>query len=226
MRGAIWWIDRWRASSAFRELTLEEQGAYRNLLDECWLAEGGIPNTERALSMACGDPAAWPRLRDAVLKRFALDPLTNTWRHPVVDRVLHESRRKARNQRTYRAGLALRLAGFPKPESPVANHVTGNVAGNVPRSLDQENHPDPDARARSTDDARAEGSDGGRARNGAAKHAEVCEDPMCCEDGARNQERTDEDQPSHEPVPASPAEAPGPFSLDAEPSATDDSDPS
>ena len=72
MRAAWWWIDRWQKSTAFKDLTLEEQGAYRNLLDELWLRDGVLPNDERILARLCGDALAWPRIREAVLKHFQL----------------------------------------------------------------------------------------------------------------------------------------------------------
>jgi uncharacterized protein YdaU (DUF1376 family) len=70
LRGMTWWIDRWRQSSAFTSLTVEEQGAYRNLLDEAWLRGGGIPNDSKLLARASGDPLRWPKLKKNVLKFF------------------------------------------------------------------------------------------------------------------------------------------------------------
>ena len=43
MRAAWWWIDRWRKSTAYTDMTAEEQGVYRNLLDELWLRDGVLP---------------------------------------------------------------------------------------------------------------------------------------------------------------------------------------
>jgi hypothetical protein len=40
-----WWIDRWRKSTAFTDMTLSNR-AYRNLLDECAL-RGPIPDDDR-----------------------------------------------------------------------------------------------------------------------------------------------------------------------------------
>lgn len=67
-----WWIDRWRKSSAFMDMTLEEQGAYRNLIDEATLRGGPLPNDERILGKACGDALAWRRVRPVVMTRFVL----------------------------------------------------------------------------------------------------------------------------------------------------------
>ena len=63
LRGMTWWIDRWRQSTAFIDLTLEEQGAYRNLCEEAWLRGGAIPNDPRVLARASGDAVRWPKLK-------------------------------------------------------------------------------------------------------------------------------------------------------------------
>jgi hypothetical protein len=61
--GLMWWIDRWRKSTAFTDLTLEEQGAYRNLLDEGALRGGAIPDDERVLAKASGDALRWSEVK-------------------------------------------------------------------------------------------------------------------------------------------------------------------
>jgi uncharacterized protein YdaU (DUF1376 family) len=101
MRGLIWWIDRWRGSSAYIDLTVEQQGMYRNLLDECCLRDGGIPNDDRVLAKASGDPARWPKMRKAVMKRFTL--VDGVWRNGVLDHVVTQATRNARRQAAYRA---------------------------------------------------------------------------------------------------------------------------
>lgn len=85
MRGAWWWIDRWRKSTAYTDMTLAEQGAYRNLLDELWLRGGVLPDDERILAKIGGDAVAWPTVREAVLKRFTVTP--EGLRHPTHDEV-------------------------------------------------------------------------------------------------------------------------------------------
>jgi uncharacterized protein YdaU (DUF1376 family) len=97
-----WWIDRWRRSSAYIDLTLEEQGAYRNLLDEATLRGGAIPDNPEVLAKACGDPRRWPKVRAVVLARFTLTP--DGWRNETLDGVLQETDRRAEKQRTYRHG--------------------------------------------------------------------------------------------------------------------------
>lgn len=95
-----WWIDRWRKSTAYTDMTLEEQGAYRNLLDEAHLRGGYLPDDERILAKACGDAHAWKRVRKTVLARF-----TKTRRglhNETLGEVMKESMRRAEKQRKYR----------------------------------------------------------------------------------------------------------------------------
>lgn len=103
MNALWWWIDRWRKSTAFMDMTLEQQGAYRNLLDEATLRGGPLPNDERVLAKACGDARAWRRLREAMLSRFELRG--DGWHNETLDAVLHQSERRATNQANYRARL-------------------------------------------------------------------------------------------------------------------------
>lgn len=100
LTGLWWWIDRWRKSSAFMDMTLEEQGAYRNLIDEAALRGGPLPVDERVLAKASGDALAWERVRPAVMARFARRE--DGWRNETLDEVLKESRRRSRKQRAYR----------------------------------------------------------------------------------------------------------------------------
>lgn len=95
-----WWIDRWRKSTAYADLTLEEQGAYRNLLDEATLRGGPLPDDERILAKASGDATRWLEVRPAVMKRFKKTP--EGWRNDTLDKVLHESTRRAAKQQRYR----------------------------------------------------------------------------------------------------------------------------
>jgi uncharacterized protein YdaU (DUF1376 family) len=83
------------------DLNLEEQGAYRNLLDEARLRGGFIPDNEDILAKACGDPRRWPKVRTAMLARFELTP--SGWHNLTLDSVIRESERRALKQRAYRA---------------------------------------------------------------------------------------------------------------------------
>jgi len=84
-----WWIDRWRKSTAYMDMTLEQQGAYRNLLDEATLRGGPLPNDERVLAKACGDARAWRRIRPAVMARFELKD--DGWHNETLDEVYARS---------------------------------------------------------------------------------------------------------------------------------------
>jgi len=117
MTGLWWWIDRWRTSAAFREMTLEEQGAYRNLIDEASLSGGALPDNERILAKASGDAMRWPDLRDTVLAKFTLTP--TGWRNDTLDAVLRESRMRSEKQARYR-----------NRQGNAAGHVARNGRGN------------------------------------------------------------------------------------------------
>lgn len=125
MNGLYWWVDRWRKSRAYVEMTLEEQGAYRNLLDEATLRDGKLPMDERILAKICGDVLAWKRVRKSVLAKFVRRG--RSWRNRTLDRVLHESKRRIDKQRAYRARLG----------NAVGNE-RGNNRGNKRGSLDQD----------------------------------------------------------------------------------------
>lgn len=95
----MWWIDRWRKSTAFVDLNAEAQGAYRNLIDEAWLRGGVIPNDPRMIArVSCADN--WPEIQSVVMARFyAAD---GGWRNLTVDTLIRKSERYADKQRAYR----------------------------------------------------------------------------------------------------------------------------
>jgi uncharacterized protein YdaU (DUF1376 family) len=103
LTGMYWHIDRWRKSTAYTDLTLEEQGAYRNLLDEAWLRGGALPRDERAIAKACGDATRWKLVRGVLLPRFdaGADGLLH---HATLDEILAQSLRRSEKQRAYREG--------------------------------------------------------------------------------------------------------------------------
>lgn len=109
MRAAWWWIDRWRKSTAYTDMTAEEQGVYRNLLDECWLRDGIIPDSDFALKKISGDPDAWPRVREKVLARFT--KVDGGYRNETADEVIAKGRtiHKVRSE-AGKAGAAKREA--------------------------------------------------------------------------------------------------------------------
>lgn len=100
LRALYWWIDRWRKSTAYTDLTLEEQGAYRNLLDEATLRGGPIPDDDRILAKACGDAFAWERIKPRVLARF--ERHDDGWRNATLDSVIQSSTARAARQQRWR----------------------------------------------------------------------------------------------------------------------------
>lgn len=143
MRAAYWLIDLWRSSRASREMTMAEQGAYRNLLDEIWIREGPLPLDEAKLAAISGAYSEWPALRAGVLAHFHRG--IDGWHHPVAEKVMRESKRLAVKQARYRARKAAEraLTGVTLPVS---------VTGNVGRSKSKKNkNPESDAGARGLD---------------------------------------------------------------------------
>ena len=100
LMGLLWWIDRWRTSTAFLDMTLEEQGAYRNLLDEAYLRGGVLPDDDRMLAKACGDATRWPSVRDHVLAKFRLTP--SGWHNETLTAVFRVAHGRADRQQQYR----------------------------------------------------------------------------------------------------------------------------
>lgn len=100
MRAAWWWIDRWRTSSAYMALSLAEQGAYRNLLDELWLRDGLLPGNDRFLAMASGAGSEWESVKAGVMAQFYEVP--GGWRNKTHDEVMEESKRRSQKQARYR----------------------------------------------------------------------------------------------------------------------------
>jgi uncharacterized protein YdaU (DUF1376 family) len=102
VRALYWWIDRWRRSTAFSDMTLAEQGAYRNLLDEAALRGGALPFDERVIAKASGDAVEWPALRETVMRRFTQQ--ADGWHNETLDKVLTETSARAERQRRWRNG--------------------------------------------------------------------------------------------------------------------------
>lgn len=136
LTGLWWWIDRWRKSSAYMDMTLEQQGAYRNLLDEATLRGGALPNDERILGKACGDAKRWSKVRGVVLARFTLKP--DGWHHETLDEVLLRSE----EIRTTRANSG-RRGGLTTQAKRQAHREANAVANGQPPDPD----PDPDLKA-------------------------------------------------------------------------------
>jgi uncharacterized protein YdaU (DUF1376 family) len=120
--GLFWWIDRWRKSSAYMDMTVEQQGAYRNLLDEAHLRGGPLPNDERILAKACGDALIWDRVRVAVMARF--DLRDDGWHNDTLDEVYRRTMQLSAARS--KAGISGNRKRWPKTlasaiASPIAN---------------------------------------------------------------------------------------------------------
>jgi uncharacterized protein YdaU (DUF1376 family) len=141
-RAAWWWVDRWRKSTAYTDMSLAEQGAYRNLLDELWLRGGVLPDDDRVLAKVSGDAMAWPSIRPSVMARFY--KTREGWRHETHDEVsrsspnFHKSQSekgkkgaaaKWRNHR--KDGPANSPASSPaiKEDSPANSPANGQIDG-------------------------------------------------------------------------------------------------
>ena len=153
MRAAWWWIDRWRKSTAYTDMTLAEQGAYRNLLDELWLREGLLPNDERILAKACGDALEWQKVRGVVLPKFRLTP--DGYRNDTHDSVMAQAvefRERQRDKGRARAALAARgPAGRYKPSQPddqpddqPSTSRTGKPESSLPSPITDHRTPSPE----------------------------------------------------------------------------------
>lgn len=125
MHAAWWWIDRWRQSTAFTDMSAEEQGLFRNLLDEIWLRPDHIiPDDPRTLAKASGDTEAWGRLGVRVLKWMVR--VDGGWTNETALEVIDQSRRRAQKQKDYRNR---RQQGGNE-----TGNAQGNAAGNKPGS--------------------------------------------------------------------------------------------
>lgn len=102
------------------DMTLEEQGAYRNLLDEAALRGGALPADERILAKACGDALAWSKVRKTVLSRFKLQ--SDGWHNETLDKILSESAKRSQKQADYRARLSGNDNGNEHSNDPGNKH--------------------------------------------------------------------------------------------------------
>lgn len=129
MRAAWWWIDRWRQSTAYTDMTAEEQGLYRNLLDEVWLRDDHvIPDDPRILAKVSGDPEAWSRCSKRVLGWMTR--VETGWTHTTAMEVIDQSRRRAENQKRYR-----------EKRHNKSDNASDNKRHNKPDSLSQSPSP-------------------------------------------------------------------------------------
>lgn len=139
MNGLYWHIDRWRKSTAYTEMTTEEQGAYRNLLDEATLRDGGITPDETVLAfVACrGEAKVWRRVREAVLARFELREDGKLYNR-TLEQVLATSQKRIDKQQRYRDRVAAERGNGPGNGPGNAPVTKRESAGNERRYPDQD----------------------------------------------------------------------------------------
>ena len=102
MNGELCVIDKWRRSTAYIDMTAEEQGLYRNLLDEVWLRPSHvIPDDAFILEKASGDHRAWARSGDKVMRWMTRAP--GGWTHETALKIIQDAERRQRNQKAYRS---------------------------------------------------------------------------------------------------------------------------
>ncbi len=153
MRAAWWWVDRWRKSTGYTDLSAEAQGVYRNLLDELWLRDGVLPKDEKILRKIGGDWEAWERVRDVVMARFyeTADGFRNATHDEVASRsVLQAEKGKKRAADAARDGGKFKAESSRRPAEqpaePPAEHQPVEPAGDQPPSPSPSPFPPPPAR--------------------------------------------------------------------------------
>jgi hypothetical protein len=121
------------------------------------------------------------------MSHFVLD--STGWHNITVEKVIRESKRKAKNQRNYAARRAM-----------LTGQMTDHLSGHLPRSLSpaEKNHPEAEKDAAALARRCAASPPRERERNGAERrvltgrsdpeHGKNCRDPLCCEKGLQNSE--------------------------------------
>lgn len=122
-------------------MTLSEQGAYRNLLDEQRLRGGAIPNDDRILARACGDPLEWPNMRDKIMRWFDVSADGKTISNKTATEINDtsdalSSERSEAGRRGFDAvqrGSGGLFTGKPtgKPTGKRSGNATGKASGSV-----------------------------------------------------------------------------------------------
>lgn len=126
-----WWVNDWLGSPEHLHMSLEEQGALRNIYDHMWVGGGSLhvrddtDDDEAVLARACGDASRWPYVRAAVTRALTLvdhgGETGKRWHSERLTAVLQSSEKRASKQRAYRERLADRQN----------RNVDGNVGGNT-----------------------------------------------------------------------------------------------
>jgi hypothetical protein len=144
VRALYWWIDRWRKSTAYTDMSLEQQGAYRNLLDEAALRGGALPLDDKAIAKASGDATRWPKLKKTIMQRFV--KRRDGYHNETLDSVLQVTANRSEKQRRYRETHGGFSFGNPQPP-PNAKRNGGRNSGRVSGSGSGSGSKDQDLRA-------------------------------------------------------------------------------
>jgi uncharacterized protein YdaU (DUF1376 family) len=139
MRAAWWWIDRWRKSTAYTDMSPEQRGMYRDLLDEVWLRkEHTIPDDDLILGRIVGDPDAWKRQRETILHHFRR--VEGGWTNDTALEVIGKSLQLSEKRSAAgRKGNEVRWAEHRKEiASAIANPIANASSPSPSLTLDRE----------------------------------------------------------------------------------------
>jgi len=111
-------------------MSAEEQGLYRNLIDEVWLREDHIiPDDPKILAKVSGDYEAWEKSGKKILKW--MKRVEGGWTNDTALEVIRQSERRAENQKFYRERKKQRNDNTPDNAS---DNGADNTTDNKPAS--------------------------------------------------------------------------------------------
>ncbi len=119
MRGELFWVDRWRSSSAYG-LSMEARGLYRELLSLAWISGGKLPTSDPAKlrRMVGADADEWERSWPMVEPYWQPDA-SGSLENKVQAEIYSESlRRSASHAERGRLGAAKRWPSHGAANSP------------------------------------------------------------------------------------------------------------
>lgn len=145
MRAAWWWIDRWRKSTAYICMNLEEQAMYRNLLDAVWLFDGRpIPDDPKTLITASGgDAEAWDRSGVKVLRWMRR--VEGGWVNDTASEVMKETKAlsRSRSKAGKKGATARWRRGSNGNGKSDDNEIASDIATTAANSDTKASHPSP-----------------------------------------------------------------------------------
>lgn len=142
-----WYVGDWRRDTA--HLSATESGAYREIIDECWVRGGAVTDSDRELwRIARADSIDhWRKdLRPVIAEFFSIED--GVWRHKRVDEELAKAaaQREAKRKQTEAARAARgRVRGEPTDTvtTPATTSVTTSVTNPVTTSVTETPSPSP-----------------------------------------------------------------------------------